>query len=60
MSYWYTQNMYESQRYCVEQKKPKTCPQNIVYFHLHELQELATLNYGHKSQKVVASGRGID
>lgn len=52
--------MYESQRYCIELKKPKTHTQNTVYFHLYEVEELAKLSYGNKSQKVVASGRGID
>ena len=29
--------MYESQRYCVQLKKPKTHTQNAVYFHLYEV-----------------------
>ena len=51
--------MYESQIYCVQLKKPKTHTQNTVYFHLYEVQELAKLRYGHRSQKAVASGEGL-
>ena len=42
--------MYESQRYCVQLKKPKTYTHNTVYFHLYKVQELAKLRYGHRSQ----------